>query len=237
MKDRLRLLHACDIADRRLIDTVHAAWNRPTLVRVAQRSRQFLLRLQDAIVSGVDAPNVFRAARMQNRHAADRRVVRRGIAVARQVNPIVLFRQSVGLMRKGIDDNVNDLLPGDVRLPVGIGAVLVGLVHGGFHAGHQLIEDRSEISHHAVRENVVSDIAGFHSARVVVDEGVILDQIVQFDLGIATNATGKGVNEHALDERRVLVDERIAVQLVVTVEDVAQRQERGEIILDLQNAV
>ena len=140
-------------------------------------------------------------------------------------------------MRKRIDDDVNDLLPGDVRLPVGIGGVLVGFVHGGFHVRHELIEDRGEISHHAVREDVVSDIAGFHSAGVVVDEGVILDQVVQFDLGVATYAAGKGVNEHALDERRVLVEERITVQLVVTIEDVAQRQERGEVILDVQNTV
>ena len=89
---RLCLFDARSSADRRLIETVHSTRNRPALVRLAQRSRQFLLRLQDAIVSRIDAPNVLRAARMQNRHAADRGVVRRGIAVARQLNPIVLLR-------------------------------------------------------------------------------------------------------------------------------------------------
>ena len=83
----------------------------------------------------------------------------------------------------------------------------------------------------------MSNVARLRPARIVVDQRVVLDQIVQFDLGIATNAAGEGVNEDALNGGRVLLDERIAVDLIVPAECGAQREKRRAVVLDLQHSV
>ena len=225
------------IVDRLRIQTVQSTRIGPVLIRVAQCSWQFPFRFRDNILSCVDAANVFIARGMKNGYASDRGKIRARIAVASQLDEIELLGGSARLLRDRIDDHVNDFTPGDMRLPIGIGRILVGFVHGGFHAGHQLIEHRGEISYDAVGENVVSNVARLRSTRIVVDQRVVLDQIVQFDLGIATDAASEGMNEYALDGGRVLLDERIAVDLVVPAECGAQREKRGVVVLDLQHSI
>ena len=59
-------------------------------------------------------------------------------------------------------------------------------------------------THHAVGENVVSDIGRKLFATVIVDLSIMADQMFQLGFGIVLHAGGKGVHEDPLLKNQLL---------------------------------
>lgn len=158
-----------------LIEAIDSTCDRSMFVGITHGSRQFPFRSENGIFSYVNTSNVFIASGVQNRYAPDRREIRIHVTVASQMGEIRLFTGAIHRLRNRIDNHMNDLSPSNVRLPIRIAGILIGLVHRCLHVCHQLIEHGCEISHHTISQDVVSYITWFRSTRIIIDQGVIFD--------------------------------------------------------------